>query len=397
MQEDSQIWNLLVKQLTGELTLEERQLLKRLEENPVYKELFEELQTIWAEARPPHQSLGSDKDFAWEKLEDQLDEAEAMVEMMPTSPAPLNPKFGIKRNVKWLAAAGIICLLLVGSFYLSSYFKPKQEIAKLETLPAIPETIRAESIPVPQVTPSIQIFSDSLELLILPDKSRVWLNKNSVLSYDSSFNQLDRQVTLLGEAFFEVRSDTTKPFIILANESKTSVLGTSFNLRAYKKEDPTVTVVTGKVAFTDNEVEQNQIVLIPGEKGIYDRTKSELSKRKNNNHHFLDWKHALVYKREIAAPASYLKGSFQKKKSLINQTEIQGKIHNDGTLATYRNIKLRVNFYNKKRRKHKSYIFTVYKPVPPGKTITYKYRLADWFNQTEQVNIKVVDAAVVRN
>ncbi len=83
----------------------------------------------------------------------------------------------------------------------------------------------------------------------LPDGSQIALNQQSELSYSSDFAAQERRVKLKGEAFFDVRRDEAKPFIIEAAEAKITVLGTSFNVRAYPKEDVVVVyVVSGKVS-----------------------------------------------------------------------------------------------------------------------------------------------------
>jgi ferric-dicitrate binding protein FerR (iron transport regulator) len=59
----------------------------------------------------------------------------------------------------------------------------------------------------------------------LPDGSKVWVNRHSTLSYAASFNEKAREVQLQGEAFFEVKKDHGRPFTVLANETRTQVLG----------------------------------------------------------------------------------------------------------------------------------------------------------------------------
>jgi ferric-dicitrate binding protein FerR (iron transport regulator) len=82
--------------------------------------------------------------------------------------------------------------------------------------------------------------------MILPDSSEIWLNSGSTIRFPVDF--LTRSVTLTGEAFFEVKRDTLRPFRIHTGEIVTQVLGTSFNIRSFE-EDPEVkvTVSTGKV------------------------------------------------------------------------------------------------------------------------------------------------------
>ena len=69
----------------------------------------------------------------------------------------------------------------------------------------------------------------------LPDGTVGWLNSNSSLKYNGNFI-LDRQVTLDGEAYFEVFKDKSRPFIVTTNEVFVKVLGTRFNIAAYDNE-----------------------------------------------------------------------------------------------------------------------------------------------------------------
>ena len=83
--------------------------------------------------------------------------------------------------------------------------------------------------------------------LVLPDGSRVWLNAESSLSYPGSFGGRERrEVTLQGEAYFEVAPDSLHPFVVETAALQTQVLGTSFNVRAYSPEDTRVTLLRGE-------------------------------------------------------------------------------------------------------------------------------------------------------
>ena len=85
----------------------------------------------------------------------------------------------------------------------------------------------------------------------LSDGTRVWLNAASSLSYPTSFRGKERHVELIGEAYFEVHHDARQPFIVSANGQQVKVLGTSFNINAYKEEHKTVTtLVNGKVQLS---------------------------------------------------------------------------------------------------------------------------------------------------
>lgn len=84
----------------------------------------------------------------------------------------------------------------------------------------------------------------------LPDGSEVYLNRHSHLSFPEKFADGKRIVQLNGEAFFKVKKNQSQPFIVQTTATEVEVLGTSFNLRAYAKEQITsLKVEEGKVAF----------------------------------------------------------------------------------------------------------------------------------------------------
>jgi hypothetical protein len=86
--------------------------------------------------------------------------------------------------------------------------------------------------------------------VMLPDGSKVWLNNASSLRYPTAFSGKSREVTLNGEAYFEITKDAAKPFIVRVNELAVNVLGTTFNIMAYNDE-PIIktTLLTGKVSL----------------------------------------------------------------------------------------------------------------------------------------------------
>jgi transmembrane sensor len=89
--------------------------------------------------------------------------------------------------------------------------------------------------------------------LVLPDGSTVQLNAGTVLRYAKDFGSPSREVSLLkGEAFFQVAGQARCPFVVVAGRLKTTVLGTSFDIRRYAEEKRMfVAVVTGKVRVSE--------------------------------------------------------------------------------------------------------------------------------------------------
>lgn len=148
--------------------------------------------------------------------------------------------------------------------------------------------------------PSEVVFSEvkSTDLpvneYILPDGSKVSLNKGSKIVFPETFDNEIREITLEGEGFFEITHNPNQPFVIHAGKSKIKVLGTSFNVNAYS-DNSTVEVVvkTGKVMLNGSGIEiaeNNSVYLTAGEKGTFFKKKNTIEKSTNTNPNFLSWK-----------------------------------------------------------------------------------------------------------
>lgn len=100
--------------------------------------------------------------------------------------------------------------------------------------------------------------------LSLEDGTHIWLNANSKIIYPTRFNKECRNVRLTGEAFFKVKHESNRPFIVRANGYKVQVKGTEFNVLAYGRKDCEVDLLKGAVSvITPNKLVAN---LSPGER-----------------------------------------------------------------------------------------------------------------------------------
>lgn len=79
--------------------------------------------------------------------------------------------------------------------------------------------------------------------VVLPDGTKVWLNAASSIRYPSRFAEDERYVEITGEAYFEVASDKKRPFFVKSAHQKIEVLGTHFNVNAYRDEENTITTL----------------------------------------------------------------------------------------------------------------------------------------------------------
>lgn len=113
-------------------------------------------------------------------------------------------------------------------------------------------------------------------LVTLSDGTRVMLNANSTLEYPASFDDAEvREVRLKGEAHFEVTKNPHRPFVVKAGEMQMQVLGTVFDVKAYRKDAPKVTLMQGKVKVSNADTE---VEMRPGQTATLQADKIVVSK-----------------------------------------------------------------------------------------------------------------------
>jgi len=137
-----------------------------------------------------------------------------------------------------------------------------------------------------KITVASAIGEKNIEV-VLPDGSKVSLNRDSHLTYPKSFNNNNRKVSLKGEAFFDITPDPSRPFTIDAGNARVKVLGTSFNVITDNgNNEVEVYVSTGKVLLTNNDGTRS-LTLEPGFIGKIsaDRGVQNL----NTNTNYMSW------------------------------------------------------------------------------------------------------------
>lgn len=202
------------------------------------KKLFD----LWFE------SMGNDDGKeAWTDEDKQRLKAKILSSMKPDQKSVFMNKFKVIHRV----AASVIVLAALAYTVLQYGLKPK--------------------ITIQQATSSTEINK-----VILPDGSLVWLKGNSRLNFPTAFSGNSRNVTLQGEALFEVAKDPAHPFVIQCGDLITTVLGTSFNIKT-TQENIEVVVLTGKVSLTSVTDKQGLIVL-PNQKAVYNGQQKQLAK-----------------------------------------------------------------------------------------------------------------------
>ncbi|HVY75371.1 MAG TPA: FecR domain-containing protein [Puia sp.] len=199
---------------------------------------LEELVALLQQDQSPG-SLGERLKALWEQVKD-ADPAESvdwerMYETVIHSEDNL-PAIG-KRNslYKWKIAAAVL-VLVAGTLFYRHLNQPA------------PAKVNAAVQPISQTAIANNSLPGKKQTIHLPDGSTVILNNNSHLDYPTAFAGKTREVYLTGEAYFDIRHDPAKPFLVHAGKLVTRVLGTAFDIRAYPGDGSIqVTVTKGRV------------------------------------------------------------------------------------------------------------------------------------------------------
>jgi ferric-dicitrate binding protein FerR (iron transport regulator) len=239
-------WLLLKKSLSNTLSPgEQRDLEQWIEKSELNKHIFDEVSEDKLFQEAILSSKWDDNSATWNQILSRIQQPTKRISMS-------------RRQFLIMSAAAILLLLVTISslFYVNDRLSnPGNEIPEGYTYIFSPRGQRTK--------------------VILPDRSRIWLNSESSLRYSTVFNATYREVVLQGEAFFEIQPDPAKPFFVSANEINVKVYGTSFNIRAFPNENTIeTTLIEGKlsvISLTQSGGEPNEVFLRPNEKCIVTR------------------------------------------------------------------------------------------------------------------------------
>ena len=154
----------------------------------------------------------------------------------------------------------------------------------------------------PQVQAEEVTAKGAMAQLTLSDGTQVWLNSETRFRYPEKFKRGAREVYLEGEAYFEVTKDPAHPFVIHSGELSTTVLGTSFNVKAYADESTfEVAVISGNVSVEKKGYENQKIVLQPKEKAVLNKQSQQLLKQEfSNTGKYVAWKEGRIIAENLA-------------------------------------------------------------------------------------------------
>lgn len=242
--------DLLIKFLDGECSPEDQlKVIAWIKEKPENYEYFLSLQETAILTKSYDENFNPDKEAAWKKVLSEIERNESA-----------KFKKANKGRIYYRAAAVIFIafsLYMVYNLFTGFGKKDYVELANLD---------------------------QNLQKIDLPDGTKVWLSKSGKIKYPVNFSGQSRDVSLTGEAFFEVAKDPAKPFIVTGNRTIVKVLGTSFVYRTYDEEDEDKLIVnTGKVSFTEKENNNNSIPVDAGFSADFHKSTRVIDKAERNN------------------------------------------------------------------------------------------------------------------
>jgi ferric-dicitrate binding protein FerR (iron transport regulator) len=137
--------------------------------------------------------------------------------------------------------------------------------------------------------------------IVLPDGTKVWLNSASMLRYPTAFTGTERLVELEGQGYFEVAANAQQPFKVKVHDMEVQVLGTDFDIMAYRDETTiNTTLLTGSIQVKEGNSKQ---LLRPGQQAVMNNQDHQLTVRTANIREVTAWKNGLFVFNDMALPA----------------------------------------------------------------------------------------------
>lgn len=257
------LYKIAARKISGQASYDENHRLDQwINSSHKAKDTYSDLERIWS------QRYFSEEDM---ELVSQEESREKIWESaFENEESSKHGRFNSSFFIKLVAA---IIILLTTTFALFYTFDTNQE----EVL---------------QVTTTIkQTLPGQKSTITLRDGTVVSLNSGSKISYLSNYNDSLRIIKLEGQAFFDVFKDKTKPFIVKCRNLEVEALGTSFDVNGFSDVSIQVSLLSGSVRLKlSGELEDNNMILNPGEFSIVDKNNEFIKKGIFNPEEILAWK-----------------------------------------------------------------------------------------------------------
>lgn len=242
-------WDLIVSKLRKELLPQDESSFENWLSADDNRHLFQQLEFVWERVQQKVSVYEPDLEYYWKELS-------ARIETTPTEKHETKPGFLLSFfNRSFIRVAAAVVMLLATTFFIA-YYAGKYNSGKSQ------EYITYSTL-------------NTKSKVLLPDGTEVWLHNNSSLTYNFDKDSEQREVNLTGEAYFSVKHDAERPFVVAANGVQVKVHGTQFNVNSYPTAKKVlVSLFKGSVSM---KTDGKDVFLKPGEEGLYDVKSKNIS------------------------------------------------------------------------------------------------------------------------
>lgn len=244
-------WDIIISKLRGTLSEEDSKSFTQWLNKADNAILFQQLEIVWNNIQRKVANYEPDMEYYWKELSARMDKNATNI------PATKSKHFTFKPFYKYVAAASILLIISLSSLYYFGYLRTDNSI-------------------ISQYYTSLNGKSK----VLLPDGSEVWLHSNTTLTYSYSNESNLREVALKGEAYFKVKHNADKPFLVNAGDVVVKVHGTQFNVNAYNESKSVL------VSLSEGSVEMKttikNVFLKPGEEGTFNKANKQIAVNKSD-------------------------------------------------------------------------------------------------------------------
>ncbi len=277
----------LIRVIRKEVSPEENEyFLSWLSESEQNKEEFGNFVLVWDLADQSQIVSPPDVVQQWNEIQKQIVEANSPQEVIPSQSIQIDQSNKFirseahqlhKRDYAWLFRAAAVIIISLGLFYFvelgNNYKQPQIMTFAEQTNPTLYELVTQKG---------------ERKTFPLADGTIVYLNSGSKLTYPKIFAESTREVEIEGEAYFSVKPDKEKPFLVRSGKMITEVTGTEFNVR-HRDNKVNVVVSKGSVkTFLDDS--DHSIDLIKGQMISYSERRGFSSPKRVNLKNYLAWR-----------------------------------------------------------------------------------------------------------
>ncbi|MBE9586637.1 FecR domain-containing protein [Mucilaginibacter sp. JRF] len=304
----SRFAELMAKRMDGSATEEElKELELFLAQYPHYKKTQQVTDALSQKADEQPLDIDKEIDAIWTRINNNDEHNETEVKPVSTV-----------KYLKWIGSAAAMLAIAVAAYMLYiNYLKGRQNQLA--------------------VTQQIDVPYGKTKQVVLADGTKVKLNAGSHFTYPANFEGATREVQLDGEGFFEVAKDAAKPFFVHTGGITVKVLGTVFNLKAYRNDDKIeTTLLEGKVQVELAADPEKKIILTPNEKLTINKPVANVTKD--------DKKIEPQIKYEVAALAAPVDNVYPENAWTENKIIFANTAFADVALAMERKYNVRIVF-----------------------------------------------------